>query len=204
MRLKLLRCCPDFNVSGSAYFPLASKPINQDRRMPYGNDIAPVSIMDPPYDIQERTFVFAVQVANFCRELIAAHPVTRRLSWQLLDAATSIGANMEEADAGQSKRDFISKTAVARKELASLSTGCGSFPRPTRDADLLFHRSSRRANRLRRSSQPSIETLSATRTRTASIPHSAFAIPHSAFRQLPVTRSTTPTVEASCPAAGAT
>ena len=84
--------------------------------MPCGSDIAPVTIMDPPYDIQERTFVFAVQVVNFCRELIAAHPVTRRLSWQLLDAATSIGANMEEADAGQSKRDFISKTAVARKE----------------------------------------------------------------------------------------
>jgi four helix bundle protein len=38
------------------------------------------------------------------------------LSWQLLKAGTSIGANMEEADAGQTKRDFIAKTAIARKE----------------------------------------------------------------------------------------
>ena len=36
--------------------------------------------MQPPYDIQERTFVFAVQVVNFCRELIAAHPVTKLAS----------------------------------------------------------------------------------------------------------------------------
>ena len=72
--------------------------------------------MVPPYDIQDRTFAFAVQIVNFCRNLVAAHPVTRRLSWQLLDAATSIGANMEEAEAGQTKPDFISKTAIARKE----------------------------------------------------------------------------------------
>lgn len=72
--------------------------------------------MEPPYDIQARTFLFAVQIVNFCRGLTDAHPVTRKLSWQLLDAATSIGANMEEAHAGQSKKDFVAKTAIARKE----------------------------------------------------------------------------------------
>jgi len=72
--------------------------------------------MKTPYDIQERAFLFAVRIVDFCRDLNTAHPVTRKLSWQLLDAATSVGANMEEADAGQSKRDFISKTAIARKE----------------------------------------------------------------------------------------
>jgi four helix bundle protein len=72
--------------------------------------------METPYDIQERTFLFAVSVVDFCRGPACAHPVTRKLSWQLLDAATSVGANMEEADAGQSKPDFISKTAIARKE----------------------------------------------------------------------------------------
>jgi four helix bundle protein len=69
-----------------------------------------------PYDIQERTFLFAKEVVEFCRSVTNAHPVTRQLSWQLLDAATSVGANMEEADAGQSKPDFISKIAIARKE----------------------------------------------------------------------------------------
>ena len=72
--------------------------------------------MVPPYDIQERTFQFSVQVVQFCRGLWNAHAVTRRLSWQLLNAATSTGANMQEADAGQSKRDFIAKIAIAKKE----------------------------------------------------------------------------------------
>ena len=72
--------------------------------------------METPYNIQERTFAFAVRIVNFCRTLGTAHPVTRTLSWQLLDSATSTGANMEEADAGQSRRDFIAKTAIAKKE----------------------------------------------------------------------------------------
>jgi four helix bundle protein len=70
----------------------------------------------PPFDIQKRTFQFSVSVVRFCRTLGGAHPVTRRLSWQLVDAATSMGANMEEADGAQSRADFVNKTAVARKE----------------------------------------------------------------------------------------
>ena len=38
------------------------------------------------------------------------------LTSQLLRSATSVGANIEEAGAGQSRRDFISKLAIARKE----------------------------------------------------------------------------------------
>lgn len=38
------------------------------------------------------------------------------LSKQLLRSATSIGANVEEAIGGQSKKDFISKLAIAYKE----------------------------------------------------------------------------------------
>ena len=34
----------------------------------------------------------------------------------MLRAATSVGANIEEARAGQSKPDFISKNAIALKE----------------------------------------------------------------------------------------
>ena len=40
----------------------------------------------------------------------------RTLGWQLLRSGTSIGANVEEAQAGQSKLDFISKNAIALKE----------------------------------------------------------------------------------------
>ncbi|MGV8150059.1 MAG: four helix bundle protein [Alkaliphilus sp.] len=38
------------------------------------------------------------------------------LSKQLLRAGTSIGANVEEAQAAQSKADFISKMSIASKE----------------------------------------------------------------------------------------
>ena len=70
----------------------------------------------PPYNIQERTFEFSVAVVSFCRELSDANPVSRRLGWQLLDASTSIGANLEEADGGQTTADFIAKVAIAKKE----------------------------------------------------------------------------------------
>ncbi len=35
---------------------------------------------------------------------------------QLLKAGTSVGANVEEAQAGQSRADFVSKYAIALKE----------------------------------------------------------------------------------------
>jgi four helix bundle protein len=38
------------------------------------------------------------------------------MSKQLLRSATSIGANIEEANAAQTKRDFISKMSIASKE----------------------------------------------------------------------------------------
>ncbi|HEY7056592.1 MAG TPA: four helix bundle protein [Vicinamibacterales bacterium] len=68
------------------------------------------------HDIQERAFAFACSVITFCRRLSRADWITRRLLLQLLDASTSVGANLEEADAGQTKRDFIAKASVARKE----------------------------------------------------------------------------------------
>jgi four helix bundle protein len=71
-----------------------------------------------PYDIQERSFLFACQVITFCRRLQTGDLVVRRLSGQLLSSGTSVGANLEEADAGQTKRDFIAKASIARKESA--------------------------------------------------------------------------------------
>jgi four helix bundle protein len=40
----------------------------------------------------------------------------RPLAYQLVDAGTSVGANLEEAEAGQSKADFISKCRISLKE----------------------------------------------------------------------------------------
>ena len=43
--------------------------------------------------------------------------VGRTLSRQYLRAATSIGANVEEAHAGESRADFIHKYGIAQKEV---------------------------------------------------------------------------------------
>ena len=71
---------------------------------------------EKPWDIRERTFAFAVRVVKFCRKLEREHRVERALINQLLRSATSIGANAEEAQAGQSRADFISKNAICLKE----------------------------------------------------------------------------------------
>ena len=67
-------------------------------------------------DIQDRTFAFAVRVVKLCRHLDGKPGVARTLSRQLLRAGTSIGANMEEAQSGSSRADFINKVAIALKE----------------------------------------------------------------------------------------
>jgi len=67
-------------------------------------------------DIENRTFTFACEVAQLCAFLMTQGPVIRRLSYQLLDAGTSVGSNAEEATGAQTRADFVSKCAVVRKE----------------------------------------------------------------------------------------
>jgi four helix bundle protein len=67
-------------------------------------------------DIRERTFEFAVRVVRLCQHLDKTPGACRTLSGQLLRAGTSIGANVEEAQAGQSRADFVSKNSIALKE----------------------------------------------------------------------------------------
>jgi four helix bundle protein len=67
-------------------------------------------------DIRERTFEFAVRIIKLCQHLDKTAGVPRTLSNQLLRAGTSVGANIEEAQGGQSRADFISKNAIALKE----------------------------------------------------------------------------------------
>jgi four helix bundle protein len=66
-------------------------------------------------DIKDRSFKFAVRVIKFVQKLPRNY-VSQKIGGQLLDAATSIGANVEEATGGFSKKDFTYKTGVAFKE----------------------------------------------------------------------------------------
>ena len=59
-------------------------------------------MVSTPTDIVERTFDFAVRIIKLCQHLDKKPGVPRTLSYQLLKAGTSVGANVEEAKAGQS------------------------------------------------------------------------------------------------------
>ncbi len=67
-------------------------------------------------DIRERAFEFSVRLLRFCRQLDQNDFTIRAISRQLLRAGTSIGANLEEAQAGETRADFIHKNAIALKE----------------------------------------------------------------------------------------
>ena len=65
--------------------------------------------------ILEKSLDFAVRVVKLYKYLCE----TKKeyvLSKQLLRSGTSIGANVNEAQAGQSKSDFIAKMSIASKE----------------------------------------------------------------------------------------
>jgi len=47
--------------------------------------------MEKPYDIQERAFLYACEIVDFCRPLVTGHPLVRELGRQLLRAGTSVG-----------------------------------------------------------------------------------------------------------------
>ena len=67
-------------------------------------------------DICERTFAFAARIVCLCRELDKSPGASRTLCRQLLRSGTSVGANVEEAQSGQSRADFVSKMQIACKE----------------------------------------------------------------------------------------
>jgi four helix bundle protein len=64
--------------------------------------------------IHEKSFRFALEVIELFKLLQAEREYI--LSQQLLRSGTSIGANVEEALAGQSRKDFLAKMAIASKE----------------------------------------------------------------------------------------
>jgi four helix bundle protein len=67
-------------------------------------------------DLPERAFNFSVKIVKLCRSLDEKTGVSRTLANQLLRSGTSIGANIEEAQASQSEADFISKYSISCKE----------------------------------------------------------------------------------------
>jgi four helix bundle protein len=64
--------------------------------------------------ISKKSFEFAIQVVKLCKTLQTKREFV--IADQLLRSSTSIGANVIEASAAQTKKDFIAKMAIASKE----------------------------------------------------------------------------------------
>ena len=63
-----------------------------------------------------RAFEFAVRIVKLCEKMAARGFGARHSASQLIRCGTSIGANAEEAQEGQSKADDIAKMCVSSKE----------------------------------------------------------------------------------------
>ena len=70
---------------------------------------------EKPYDLAQRTTVFAEAIIDFAKT-IPVTPVTRRLIDQVVGAGTSVGANYCEADDAVSKKDFRHKISICKRE----------------------------------------------------------------------------------------
>jgi four helix bundle protein len=66
--------------------------------------------------ICDRAFEFSARILALCTKLWDRGPAARRIASELTRCGTSIGANAEEAQDGQTKPDYIAKMSVSRKE----------------------------------------------------------------------------------------
>ena len=64
--------------------------------------------------VQKKSFEFSLKIISLYKKLQQEKEFI--ISRQILRSGTSIGANVEEALAGQSKRDFIAKMSISSKE----------------------------------------------------------------------------------------
>ena len=81
--------------------------------------------MNDNYDkdnvVLNKSFDFALEIIELYKILKSKNEFV--ISKQLLRSGTSIGANVEEATAAQSKKDFATKMSIASKEAEKLVIG---------------------------------------------------------------------------------
>ena len=68
-----------------------------------------------PYDLEDSTLKFASGIIILCKKL-PPDVVNMRLIGQLVDASGSVGANYREANEALSKKDFLHRMKITRKE----------------------------------------------------------------------------------------
>lgn len=65
--------------------------------------------------LRNKSYAFALQAVKICKNIAAEHR-EYILTKQLIRSATSVGANIEEAQQPQSRRDFVAKLSISLKE----------------------------------------------------------------------------------------
>ena len=68
-------------------------------------------------NITQRTFELAVRIVKLAHVIARKSYIGQRIASQIIGAGTSVGANVEEAQAAESKADFIHKYRIALKEV---------------------------------------------------------------------------------------
>ena len=68
-----------------------------------------------PYDLEERTFLFAQEIRSFVKQL-SRTVANLEDSKQLVRSSGSVGANYIEANESVSKKDFLLRIKTCRKE----------------------------------------------------------------------------------------
>jgi len=72
--------------------------------------------MNRGHDIYDRLLRFGIDIVKLCR-ILSKNFDNRVIADQLIRSGTSVGANMQEADSASSRKDFINKVTIAKKEL---------------------------------------------------------------------------------------
>ena len=67
------------------------------------------------YDLEERTYQFAKKVAIFCKNLPKTASNIEYIK-QVIRSSGSVGANYIEANEALSKKDFVMRIKISRKE----------------------------------------------------------------------------------------
>jgi four helix bundle protein len=85
----------------------------------WGNEHTPFVREEPDakplYDLEERTARFGEAIIDFAKKMPVG-PLTERIISQLIGAATSVGANYDEADDAVSKKEFLKCIGTCKKE----------------------------------------------------------------------------------------
>ena len=71
--------------------------------------------MNKERDIHKRIYNFVIRVIKLTKEL-PKNPQNEVIIYQITKSATSMGANDQEADGAESKKDFIAKYTIVKKE----------------------------------------------------------------------------------------